>query len=398
MPSSLLPTAMEDLRRGEPPRIGADEAPLAPAVAGGIVRPLAPQDVGAVAALFQRLFRRTGKAAPASLGRYLDELFLHHPSANPELRSHVHVAGDGTVDGFIGVLPARMQFRGTPIRAAIAGSLMVADPHRDPLAGARLLRAFFKGPQDFSFSETANPISQGMWERLGGFAVPAYSMEWVRVLRPAAACLAALRQAKPAARLLRPLAVGLDRLAVPMSARVLGRIADTAGTARGVDADDSAIAAAATELAAAYALGPNWDSATLAWLLAHANEKERHGPLFRRIVTGRGGRLLGCSLFYGRPGAIGWVLQILARPDSVGAVIDDLFAQAAQRGFAALRGRSDPLLLDALLRRKCLMLHRASTVVHARDPELVQAVRAGEAMLNGLAGESWTRLIGGEFA
>src|SRR5690606_24904049 len=65
MPSSLLPPAMEDLRRGEPPRIGADEAPLAPAVAGGIVRPLAPQDVGAVAALFQKLFRRTGKAAPA---------------------------------------------------------------------------------------------------------------------------------------------------------------------------------------------------------------------------------------------------------------------------------------------------------------------------------------------
>jgi hypothetical protein len=291
-----------------------------------------------------------------------------------------------------------MQLRGRPVRAAIAGSLMVADPHRDPLAGARLLRAFLKGPQDLSFSETANPVSQGMWERLGGFAAPAYSMEWVRVLRPFAAGVAALAQKAPAARLLRPLAFGLDALAGPATARLLGPAGGAQGPARGTDADEAAIAEAVAELAPTFALGPNWDGETLRWIVTHAREKERHGPLSRRIVTGRGGRLVGCSLSYGRTGGIGWVLQILARPDGVGAVVDDLLAHAARQGFAALRGRSNPLVLDALLRRKCLMLHRASTVVHARDGELLQAVRAGEAMLNGLAGESWTRLIGGEFA
>jgi hypothetical protein len=403
MSSSLFLRAGETAHDAHPPRIEAEDAPLAPAdkglaamAAGGTIRALAPHDIDAVAALFQRSFRNAGDAAPDSLRRYLDELFLHHPCADSELPSRVHVGPDGAVNGFIGVLPAPMRFRGRPLRAAIAGSLMVADPQRDPLAGARLMRAFFKGPQDLSFSETANPLSQGMWERLGGFAAPVYSMEWVRVLRPFATSVAALATAAPAASLLRPLAWGLDRLAAPLTARVFG--APAPGPAWGADVGDDEIVQAAPELISGFALGPNWDGETLRWVLAHARRKERHGPLFRRMVTGRGGRSLGCYLYFGRPDRIAWVLQILARPEGVGPVIDDLFAHAAGQGCAAVRGRSNPLVLDALLRRKCLMLHRASTVVHARDPELLQAVRCGEAMLNGLAGESWTRLIGGDFA
>jgi hypothetical protein len=290
-----------------------------------------------------------------------------------------------------------MQFNGRPLRAAIAGSLMVADPQRDPLAGARLMRAFFKGPQDLSFSESANPLSQGMWERLGGFAVAPYSMEWVRVLKPAGTALAAAGLAAPLAGVLRPLAWGLDRATARLSRRVL-KLAEVQGETSGTDVRQDAILRLVPQLAAEFALAPTWQEDVLVWLLTHAEEKERHGPLHRRVVTGRGGRVLGLSLYYGRPDGIAWTLQILARPDGVGAVVDDLFADAARRGCVAVRGRSTPHILDALLRRHCVMLHRASTVVHTRDPELLQAVRSGDAMLNGLAGESWTRLIGGEFA
>ncbi|MBX6424391.1 MAG: hypothetical protein IRZ09_00470 [Variibacter sp.] len=366
--------------------------------APGEVRPLEADDIAAVAALFQKSFRDPAAPAPASLGGYLHELFLEHPWRDPELPSRVHVAAGGTIDGFIGVLPARMQFRGRTIRAAVAGSLMVHDPGRDPLAGARLLRAFFNGPQDLSFSETANPLSQGMWERLGGFAAPGYSMEWVRLLRPFGAGLSAVARTAPLAKVMRPLAAGLDRLAAPLAARALGRNEDRAGAACGFDAGEDELLQAVPELAEAFPLRPTWDAAALRWVLAHARAKEQHGPAVRRIVRGRGGRLLGCYIYFGRPRDIAWVLQILARPGAAGPVIDDLFAHAAQQGSVAVRGRAQPDLLDALLRRKCLMLHRASTVVHARDPDLLQAVRSGEALLNGLAGESWTRLIGGSFA
>lgn len=373
-----------------PQQRGGDSAAMP-----GEVRPLEAGDIPAVAALFQKSFRRPRDVSPESLRRYLMELFLRHPLADAQMPSRVHVAARGTINGFIGILPARMRFQERPIRAAIAGSLMVDDPARDPLAGARLMRAFFKGPQDLSFSESANAVSQNMWERLGGFAAPAYSMEWVRVLRPFAASLALLARVAPPAGLLRPLGRGLDYVASPLTRRLL---ALGSATAAGVDATDEAMLRAVPEFAAAFTLRPEWSDDILRWTLAHALRKERHGPLVQRMVTARSGRPLGCYFYYARPGGIAWVLDVLARPQAAGAVVDDLFAHASAQGCCAVRGRTQPHLLDALLRRRCLLLHRASTVVHAREPVLMQAIRSGDALLNGLAGEAWTRLIGGEFA
>ncbi|HET9904857.1 MAG TPA: hypothetical protein VFQ27_14265 [Xanthobacteraceae bacterium] len=401
MPNIQSVAGPDSVDKEGPPRITAGEAPLsplstpAPTDGDGRIRPLRPQDVGAVADLFQKHFRKGRGPAPEPLAAYLEELFLHHPCAEADLPSRVHLDPEGKVDGFIGVLPARMQFRGRALRAAIAGSLMVADPRRDPLAGARLLRAFLKGPQDLSISESANPLSQGMWERLGGFAAASYSLEWVRVLRPFSAGLAALAAARPSARRLRPFARGADRLCRPLAARFLALAPP--GPFPGGDADDAQIADAVCEFSDDVALGPNWDTATLRWMLSHAQKKERHGTLFRRIVRARGGRLLGCYLYYGRPDGIAWVLQILGRREHLGAIVDDLLRHAAGQGCAAVRGRTNPQLLGVLLTRNCVMLHRASTVVHARDPRIVQAVLTGDAVLDGLAGESWTRLIGGEF-
>jgi hypothetical protein len=349
------------------------------------------RDIAAVATLFQKSFRAAGASPPESLRRYFEGVFLQHPWADPELPSRVHVNAEGAVNGFIGVLPARMRFRDRPLRAAMACSLMVDDPHRDPLAGARLLRAFFKGPQELSFSETANPVSQGMWERLGGVSAPAYSMEWVKVFRPFQAAVAAV----PGTRFAQPVAWTFDKLSRPVTRRFLD--AETSVVPRGEDADDESLIAILSELAGTCPLRPDWTAESLRWLLSHARDKERHGPAARRIVHGRGGKPIGCYIYYGRPNGIAWVLQVLAPPDSVAAVVDDLFAHAARQGCAAVRGRTHPALLDALLRRKCLMLHRASTMLNVRDPELLRAVRAGEALLNGLAGEAWNRLIGGDF-
>jgi hypothetical protein len=78
-------------------------------------------------------------------------------------------------------------------------------------------------------------------------------------------------------------------------------------------------------------------------------------------------------------------------------VLDCLFRDADRRGLAALRGRSTPQLVDALLTRKTVFLHRASMAVHAASSGIVDAIRSGDALVTGLAGESWTRLVGGAF-
>jgi hypothetical protein len=358
------------------------------------VRACTPDDMAAVARLFQRTFRNARRAAPASLASYLRELYFEHPWRDPALASKVFVA-DGAMHGFIGILPLRLAFRGRTLRAAVASSLMVDNPQANPLAGARLFRAYLAGPQDVSLSDSANPVSRGMWDRLGGKSAPSESMEWVRPFRPCATALALGADFVPPLRFARPVASLGDAVAGLLH-RDLMRVPPADG-AREAEASDEDLVRLIPELAAAYEVRPAWDPTVLRWMLAHAADKNRHGPMVRRIVRGKDGGLLGCYIYYGRRGGVAWVLQLLARPDAIGPVLDNLLASALARGCVGVRGRSQARLLDALQRRQCMFFHRSATVVHSHDADLIAAVRGGEALVTGLAGDAWTRVIGDTF-
>jgi hypothetical protein len=358
------------------------------------IRPCTPDDVAAVAALFQRTFRNPRVAAPAALQAYLRELYFEHPWRDPDLASKVFVA-NGAVAGFIGILPLRLTFRGTTVRAAVAGSLMVDRPQENPLAGARLLRAYLGGPQELSLSDSANAVSRGMWERLGGKTMPTESMEWVRPFRPAATALALAADAAPLWRLAWPLAVVADGAAGLIKHDLL-RFAPAAD-ARDSEASDDELIRLIPELAQAYEVRPAWEPATLRWILSHAARKERHGPMVRRIVRDRNGGLLGCYIYYARRGGVAWVLQVLARPDGIDPVLDNLFANAFRLGCVGIRGRTQARLLDGLQQRHCLFFTHNSTVVHSANAELVAAIRAGDGLVTGLSGDAWTRLVGDTF-
>ena len=114
-------------------------------------------------------------------------------------------------------------------------------------------------------------------------------------------------------------------------------------------------------------------------------------------VIHRGGKLAGLFVYYGDRGGIGRVMQVMAAPGMEGLVLERLLANAHARGLAAIRGRTQPALLDAMLDRKFAFLHASSTVFHSSRPELADAAMQGRAFLNGLSGESWTRLIGDRF-
>jgi hypothetical protein len=359
------------------------------------IRPCTADDIPAVAGLFQRTFRDSRIAAPASLQSYLRELYFEHPWRDPDLASKVFVA-DGTVGGFIGILPLRLAFRGATIRAAVAGSLMVDKPQENPLAGARLLRAYLGGPQELSLSDSANAVSRGMWERLGGKTMPAESMEWVRAFRPATTALALAADGSPLLRLARPVAFAADRIARLVKHDLL-RFQPAAADARDTEASDEELIRLIPELTQAYDVRPAWEPATMRWILAHAARKERHGPVVRRIVRDRNGGLLGCYVYYGRRGGVAWALQVLTRPDGIEPVLDNLFANAFRLGCVGIRGRTQARLLEGLQRRHCLFFTHTSTMVHCANAELVAAIRAGDGLVTGLSGDGWTRLIGDTF-
>lgn len=371
--------------------------PLNPAAASAAVagiRPCTREDIPAVARLFRKTFAKAVRQGTRSLEDQLRRELFEHPWQDANLPSLVFADVDGALIGFIAVRPLRLLFDGDPVTAAVSGSLMVDEPAKNPLVGARLLRSYLNGPQDLSLSESANAVSRPMWSKLGGRTEPAYSMEWLRVIKPAGLGVAMARERSRGAALLRPFAAAFDWCAARASRNPL-RVVPVAEA--GADADDDDLVGAILELVPAYRLRPAWDRDSLRWFLDQTSVKERYGPLVRRVVRDRKGQTVGAYLYCVRPQGIAFVLQVLATEKAAESVIDDLVADANRRGAAAVRGRVQPELADVLLRRRAVFVHSSSLVVRSTRADILAAIHAGDAMITGFACESWSSLIGGLF-
>lgn len=365
------------------------------------IRALEAADIPAVAMMFQRVLRNDTSAPPASLIDYMRHFYLDAPGLGDGIHSLVHIDGAGRVSGFVGVHALPMTFNGRNLRAAICGSLMVEDRDTDPMAGARLLKVFLDGPQDLSFSETANEVATQLWTRLRGVVLPQYSLDWVRVIRPSGFTLDLV--AGRVAGILGPVTTAFDglfrRRMKPGERRWTAVPADGTGQKplRTTEIKSAEFAGLFEPLASQFALRPDWKEAQLDRILADAMLKPDLGDLVFASVASPSGAEIGAFAYYAKPGRIGRVLQVLARPGQAGHVIDCLVDDAAARGLCGLRGRTQPALMEAMLGRRIAFVPVASTVVHSRDAELLRAMTDSQAFLNGVAGEQWSRLIGGRF-
>jgi hypothetical protein len=360
------------------------------------VRDLERQDLPAVGRLFQNTFRKVD-TVPASLVPYLGQVFLDHPWADPDICSKVLIGDAGKVEGFIGVFPARLEWEGRPLRAAFAGSMMVEGHAQNPLAGARLLRAFLAGPQDISLTETANAVTLGMWQKLSLPPDLGYSLNWLRIFRPAAAAVNVMEMASGVARVLRPVGSFADMAAERSGLSTLRAPVSPTRRIQFQDATREEFRDALLTLKDAFPLRPQWDRQSLDWLLDHAARKRNFGEPTWRIGVLRSGALAGCYAYFGRPRGVGRLLQALCAPTAAGDLVDDLFAHADQSGCAGLRGAGHPWLTPDLLTRKAAFFGRTYYLAHARDKALLQPIQAGQALISGLAGENWMRLIGDSF-
>lgn len=367
------------------------------------IRALTEQDLPVVANMLQQVLRHKNSPAPASLVDYMRSFYLSAPGCGDDITSLVHVTDAGEVSGFIGVHVLPMAWNDRKLRAAICSSFMVAEGNRDPMAGARLMKAFMDGPQDLSFSETANHISTQMWTRLRGITLPQYSLDWIRIIRPCSFAMSMIGQRFSPARLFNPLAFATDNVWRKRLKPGEARWTATAPTGmapvalRTREINRAEFAELVEPLTAHFALKPHWPAVALDRILSDAADKPDWGQLVMASVTTASGASVGAFAYHALKGGIGRVLQIMSRPGQAGAVIDCLVEHAGNRGVAALRGRTQPELLAAMLTRRTAFLPATATIAHSRDPALLNAMAHGEAFLNGLAGEEWSRLIGGRF-
>lgn len=364
------------------------------------IRPFEAGDIDRVAALYQTTFAKPGAKASSKLAQCLKEFYLEGPGADPDIPSLVHVGDHGAISGFVGVNVVPMTFSGRQMKAAFCGALMVEDPKRDPLAGARLLKAFLSGSQDLSISETANKTSLEMSKALKGVAFPGYSLEWMRAFTPAAFTCDMVLRHSPLRQVALPVARGIDRL-VRWSGLGRGLGVEEAGVGKSAlalrAADASGLAEAVECLTTHYPLRPSWSPDDLGHVLTRAFDKPRYGDAVAMIASKGEGPVVGAFLYHLQPGGVGRVFQLLARPGMESTVIDCMFADAARRGAAGLRGRTQPAILNGLMGKKAMFANASSTVVFSRDEDILDCFASGRAFVNGIAGESWGRHLGGDF-
>jgi hypothetical protein len=360
----------------------------------GTVRDVQRKDLEAIAHLFQKTFR-SSKAQSTSLQAYLEEAFFDHPWNEPDVVSKVFEEADRRISGFIGVLPARLELNGRPVRAAFAGSLMVENPKANPLAGARLVRSFLAGPQELSLTETANKTSVNMWQKAGYPLDPGYSMNWLKVLRPSSTGIHFIEQRFAAAKFLRPLGRVTDRAVAFGRRRSFKRPSGSKVLFRDVTPD--VFSEALLVLKEAYTLRPVWTKESMGWFLRHAEQKRNLGYPEWRVGYAPDGRPVAAYAYFAAPGRVGWVLQALSLPNRTDDLLDDLFAHAYEYGCAGVRGSAHPWLTPALMLRQAIFQGRSFYVAAARDKSLLEPIKAGQALISGLAGEGWMRLIGDRF-
>jgi hypothetical protein len=358
------------------------------------VRPFAASDIPHVAALHLKVFpegdgpQETHYRTREAYAGYLRSVFLEGPHRQAGFPSLVCEDGDGII-GFLGVVPVRMRVRGR-LGWATCLTQFGVDPDRRGLAGLMLLREHLAGPQDLSFADECDDRVVPLWEWAGGSAVTLASLHFMRPLKPGRFALSFARH--------RPGLASIARMAAPAVGLMDAALARLPGSyfrrhapaTRGEELDAATMGASFARFAARREVAPAYDrdEHALRWRLARANGYLRRGPLRRTLVRDADGRVLGWFVAYFPRGEVGEVLQVVAEPKDVGAVLDHLCHDAAAAGVAGLSGRVDPALAQGYSDAYCLFSRRGPwTLVHSRDAGLVDLFHRGQVLVSRLEGE-----------
>jgi hypothetical protein len=355
------------------------------------IRPFEAKDATEVAGLFKAVFAQNSWPSTPGLAAYIRQMFCDHPWRDDDIPSWI-ASEDGEAVGFLAVMPRPMTHGKRPIRAAVGCQFLVHPKRRQSLVAVQLLRKFFQGPQDISLADGANILSARLWEPMGGAVSPAHSLSWIRVLRPTQGALSLVRSRSRWLHAIRGVASPL--VALTDACATLASPFRFRPQLHEQDLDAASMHAALVEHTAHYAVRPQYDLPSLEWLLDQAAAKKRHGQLQGRMVRDIGGRMAGWFLYYLDTG-ISRVLQVAARPDRVGQVLEHLFHHASERGAAVLEGRMDPRFAAKLGEMRCFFRNCGElTLLHARDPSLMAPLVLGNAFFTRLEGEWWLRFHG----
>ena len=270
------------------------------------VRLFVEDDIPQVADLYWTVLRERRGPSPIQVQSRIHELYFESPWSSSSIRSLVFDE-NGEIVGFLGVVPRRMSCGGQSVVTALGGNFAVHPKFRSSLVGLHLLRTYMLGGQDLSMTDSANNVSRTLLERLGFTTILAFSVHWLRVLRPARfAAYAMSRFTNNAVApwlefAARPFCATLDNLAGRLS---LNPFRPTESALQASELDVETLLSCQREFRNGYSLWPEYDAHALSWLLSFMARMKGHGDNLRKLLLRDGQRIVGWYIYSSAPGAI----------------------------------------------------------------------------------------------
>lgn len=361
------------------------------------VRPLAKDDIPQVADLYWRISRERSGPTPPAVQSFLHDLYFTNPWMDSSIPSLVYDE-KGKIAGFLGVVPRRMCLKGESVRIAFGGNFAVHPEYRTTLAGLHLLRTYMAGGQDLSQTDSANDTSRALLERLGFTTILAYSVHWIRLLKPAHCLTYAVSHLSDSALfssiefVSRPFCNAMDRMATKMSVSPFRQVEPRLQAS---ELDIETLLKCMTEFRGAHSMWPDYDTESLTWLLEFMRRMKGHGDTLRKLVLrDDSGKVVGWYLYYSNPGGFAEVAQLGGARKYVKDILDHLFHDAWNQGAIAVHGIVDRRWMDDFSEKCCFFTCRGGwTVAHSRKPNFLELLNNGDAFLSRLDGE-WCLSLG----
>jgi hypothetical protein len=356
------------------------------------IRGFREDDIPPVARLWNTVFRARFSVASSDAEGFLERTLLSHPWSDSDLPSLVYAQRDGKIVGFLGACVRRMTFDGRPIRTISSAHFMIDPTAHAQGVGALLLGRLLSGPQELTTTDTASAATRALWRSLGGSTFQLGSVSWLRIFRVSPVASRALARRFGDERwFLRSRA--LWRLAEPVLDRALRLISPP--SSRKEMQEVLSVALTPTNAAehlppitAGFRMRPIYEEAYLAALFQDLDQFVDGVPVARVLQSAE--RPVGSYVYLLRPGEICPVLQVACREEDAGAVLDGLFEDARARGAAAIVGRVEPHLWESLAQNGALFFASDERrLIHSREPELLNAIYSGDALMTRLDGEWW---------
>lgn len=343
------------------------------------------------------LYRTIGLGA---LRRPLDEvtdklrtMMLLQPGFGPDdPKSLAHRGADGSLVGFMGVVPRRWKIGDDVVIGATTTGLVVRREHPEALVSALWLgRGGVRQGQAFSFVDRPTPGVVEIFAKLGAEVFPGHGYNFRMPLRAHDETRLRLREHVRYRRWW-PAVSSIDRAARAVAShfdeRTPPTLPDDDRTLTLEPATAQSLYETRLSLAEYYSPCLVDDEALAQWQFDYMATYTSRGR-FRWFIARVKGKAVGWMLYYVRDDQPSEVASVVALPKHKKAVATALVRATLQDGCTSLIGTIGGAIAHELLDLGAVIESGDRIQIQSKNPAIMDAFRSNRALITGLEGEVW---------